>query len=342
MVDSELNAAFYDAFNSDPDWSNEERTHKSMYGKYKVKKGHWKSSFSEFGIYEKYEMEDGSQSNDFELYYEFWGPKKVEKDLPFLVLTHGVPVNGREWNSTVSILSRFFNVIVVDLLGMGKSSKPFAFNHWAWRLHARIFKAMIDDMIPGKTFVLGANDWGAGMVQVFAEMYSEDKDPAELTQRRAKEVGERAALMGIILGSAIMLNGYWVQHIGSLKALKDLPYPSPTSTIESVRFAGVFTSLLETMFHRTAEIHNQYSMAPFQETYVEISYGNVKKNPDNTIYKTHAVRVLAEQASVILGNGELLPFHPEDNPNGLKFTRWNVPVLVLWGKNDKYVSPLRI
>lgn len=320
MSDSGLDAAFYDALNSPPNWSNQGFTHKSMYGDYKVrKKARWRSSFSRFGINEEYEMEDGSVSNQFELYYEYWTPRKINKSLPFLVLTHGVPVSGREWNDAVSVLALFYNVLIVDLLGMGNSSKPLAFGHWSWDLHARIFKAMIDNMLGGRKYVLGANDWGAGMVQKYAELYSDDPN-----------------LMGIILGSAIMLNGYWVQHIGSLKALKDIPYPSSTFQAEAVRFAGVFTSLLETMFHRTSEIHNQYSMAPLQEPYVEISYGDVSKNPDNTIYKQHAIRVLAEQASEILGLGQLLPHHPSKNPNGLKFTRWNVPVLVLWGKNDVY------
>ena len=321
----DLNEALYDALNSEPDWSNPSFTDRSMYGKNgKVRKGFWKSSFSEFGIDEEYKMEDDSMSNNFEMYYEFWSPKKPNKDLPFLILTHGVPVNGREWNDTVQILSLFVNVMVVDLLGMGNSSKPLAFNHWTWGLHARIFWVMINNILEDREFVIGANDWGAGMVQKFAELYSNPQEQKVLRLR------------GIILGSPIALNGYWVQHIGSLKALKDIPYPSPTFSAEAVRFAGVLTSLLETMFHRTAQIHNQYSMAPLQEPYVEISYGDVTKNPDNTIYKEHAIRVLAEQASVILGNGELLPHHPSKNPNGLKFTRWNVPVLVLWGKNDKY------
>ena len=163
---------------------------------------------------------------------------------------------------------------------------------------------------------MGANDWGAGMVQKYVEMYG-DED-----------------LHGALIASAIALDGYWVQHIGSLKALKDLPYPSDTFTVEAIRFQGVLTSLLETMFHRTSEIQNQYTMALMQDPYVEISYSDVNKNPDNTIYKSHSVRVLSQQASYSLGNGELQPNHKTKNPNGIYFSKFNVPIIMIWGEND--------
>ena len=169
--------------------------------------------------------------------------------------------------------------------------------------------------IDGKIF-MGANDWGTGMVQKYVEMFG-DED-----------------LHGALIASAISLDGYWVQHIGSLKALKDLPYPSDTFSVESIRFQGVLTSLLETMFHRTSDIQNQYTMALMQDPYVEISYSDVNKNPDNTIYKAHSVRVLSQQASYSLGNGELLPHHSTKNPNGIFFTKFNIPILMIWGKND--------
>ena len=76
-------------------------------------------------------------------------------------------------------------------------------------------------------------------------------------------------------------------------------------------------------------------MTLMQDPYVEISYPDVNKNPDNTIYKNHSIRVLAQQASYALGNGELLPYHSTKNPNGIFFTKFNVPIMMIWGKNDK-------
>jgi pimeloyl-ACP methyl ester carboxylesterase len=105
------------------------------------------------------------------------------------------------------------------------------------------------------------------------------------------------------------------------------------------------------MFHRTAKIHNQYTMAPLQDPYVEIAYWDPNKNPSNTVYKEHAVRVLAEQASVILGNGDLLPRSEETwndtriragKPQGLDLTMWNIPILSIWGKLDKMMPESQI
>ena len=99
---------------------------------------------------------------------------------------------------------------------------------------------------------------------------------------------------------------------------------------------GTLTTLLETMFHKTHYHQNQYTMAHLQNPYVETyAYGNPNKNPSNTIYDEHAVRVLAEQASVLLVDGVLLPYHPDENFRGTKFSQCNVPILMSWGKYDK-------
>nr|QBK89770.1 MAG: haloalkane dehalogenase [Pithovirus LCPAC101] len=303
----------------------------SLYGDYVADElKFWSIDYSDIGINKSFVGEDGGIHDRLKIAYSVFEPKNITKIIPTIILFHGVPVNRREWYDVAILLSRFMRVITVDLLGMGDSSKPLDFedddgySYWKWRVHATIYKNMINDFkvtnpgwfINGKIF-MGANDWGTGMVQKYVEMFGEED------------------LHGALIASAISLDGYWVQHIGSLKALKDLPYPSDTFTVESVRFQGVLTSLLETMFHNTPDIQNQYSMALMQDPYVEISYSDVNKNPDNTIYKSHAVRVLAQQASYALGNGELLPHHSTKNSNGIYFTKFNIPILMIWGKNDK-------
>ncbi len=339
----ELNDIFYKTFNSKRDWTQPAKLYPEMYGNYKVEEGQTiEFSYSDLRIKpdsffhedEKNFKTSTKKSKTFKMVYDVWTADSIirrkDEKIVTLVLTNGVPVNRREWWEVSKLCSHFFRVVTVDLFGMGESSKPLDFKDsdddwfWSWKLHAEIFKLLFDNFrknhsdwfITGKLF-FGANDWGAGAVQKFIEMYGEEY------------------LLGASINSAIALNGYWVQHIGSLQALAILPYPSPTFSAEAIRFAGTLTGLLETMFHRTPYIHNQYTMALLQEPYVEISYSDPTKNPSNTIYKEHSVRVLAQQASVILGNGELLPFHSERNLNGLKFFEWNVPILSIWGKNDK-------
>ncbi len=303
----------------------------TMYGEYVADElKFWSTTYKNIGITKSFVYEDGKLHDELKIAYSIFKPKNITKLIPTIILFHGVPVNRREWYDVAILLSRFMRVVTIDLLGMGDSSKPLDFeddngnSYWNWGNHASIYKHMIENFkisnpnwfINGKLF-MGANDWGAGIVQKYVEMYGNED------------------LHGALIASAISLDGYWVQHIGSLKALKDLPYPSDTFNIETVRFQGVLTSLLETMFHRTSDIQNQYSMALLQDPYVEISYSDVNKNPDNTIYKSHSVRVLAQQASYSLGNGELLPYHSIKNPNGILFTKYNIPILMLWGKNDK-------
>ena len=110
----------------------------------------------------------------------------------------------------------------------------------------------------------------------------------------------------------------------------------PMFRVQAVAFVGSLTTLLETMHHRTSEIINQYSLAPLQAPYVDVSaYFNVDKNPSNTEYNYHAIRVLAQQANLALGNGLLLPHHSTKNTAGIKFSEWERPVLVMWGAQDK-------
>ncbi len=352
VFDLDLDSRLYDILNKTPDWTAESRLHASMYGEYLVDQNRtWRQKYKNLttisgqvpinGFYHTTPKKDGStpKSTEFEMAYDIWLPKMYKYDvsgnnspLSVLILTHGVPVNRREWYDAARLLARFYFVITVDLLGMGDSSKPSDFiseyngkSLWSWNMHAEIFEQMINDkdVVRSELYVnnkpkvfFAANDWGAGMLQKLMERSSD-------------------LMFGAIPISAISLNGYWVQQIGSLVALAKLPYPSETFSIEAIRFIGTLTTLLETMFHRTHENHNQYTMAPLQHPYVEISYREVNKNPWNTVYKEHAVRVLAEQASFILGNGELLPHHLSKNPQGLKFTKWNVPILMMWGEYDK-------
>lgn len=110
----------------------------------------------------------------------------------------------------------------------------------------------------------------------------------------------------------------------------------PMFRAQAQAFVGTLTTLLETMHQRPGEKLNQYSLAPLQAPYVDVStYMKPGKNPGNTDYHYGAIRVLAQQATSALGNGLLLPFHPRRNRNGIKFSEWNKPVLVMWGMQDK-------
>ena len=353
----DVDAFFFDAFNTEPDWTAADRLHPSMYGDYVVLKDvYWEGSYAELLPNHRrvrWSFDHGptkGSSDRFRIAYDVWMPKSVAVADPssklssdrmrasliagdisipnlarnrvsVIVLTHGVPVNRREWYAVARILSRFYVVVTVDLLGMGDSSMPLDFvdrddkSMWSWGVHARVFQMLFRDLFPegGALPFFGGNDWGVA--------------PIQLTLERSSHT-----IRGANMNSGVYLNGYWVQHIGALRALSLMPYPSDMFTVSAVAWIGQFTALLETMFHRTDEIHNQYTMAPLQQPYVEVeAYWNVDKNPANTVYKAHAIRVLAQQASYILGNGQLLPYHRNKNPRGMHISRWDAPILMMHG-----------
>lgn len=335
--------SLYEILNEPRDSLEPERLHVSMYGDYAVeaRDDRWKASYRRVGVDWNPEHRNGRPSSKFHMAYDVLAPSNAKEGIATIVLTNGVPVNRTEWLPVARLLARFFRVVVVDLFGMGDSSKPLEFKDrdgkwaWSWALHARIFKEMFDDwrgdhpewFIDDKLF-FGANDWGAGVVQVFTALYGSKY------------------LLGALPCSAIALNGYWVQQIGSFLALASLPYKTastatgisidPMFRVMSIMAIGLLTTTLETMFEQVSDNHNQYTLALIQNTWVDTTaYSNPKKNPSNTRYDFHAIRVLAEQASHILGNGELLPYHETQNRDGLRFLDWDVPVKMLWGKQDK-------
>ncbi len=353
----DYNNFLFEALNSKRIDSAPDTLHESMYGLYKSnsKTLYWSSNYKKFGLNGDYQEENGQITSDFYIAYDVWEPLNIPTDrhgnsrIPTLFLTHGVPVNRKEWYAVARKLARFIRVVMIDLHGMGESSKPLNFKRknngdasfiandrgspwiWHWGWHAEVFYQMLKDFkrdkpswfLNGKVF-FGANDWGSGALQKFVELYGEE------------------LLHGASINSAIALNGYWVQHIGALRALAEAPYPTPAFDNAAIQFGGTITMLLESMYHRTPYIHNQYTMAHLQKPYMEISYSDVRKNPSNTKYNSHVVRVLAEQANHALGNGELLPFHSVKNQNGIKFTEFNIPILMLWGKQDKMMPEKQV
>lgn len=290
------------------------------------------------------------------LSYVYFEPANwdASKPLTTLFLFHGVPVNKSEWYNVARKLGRFMRVVCVDLLGMGESSKPLAFHgsrvdpgegdwFWTFETHANIFRRMLlalrdgerfdiagaDDIEPhpewfvdGKVF-LGANDWGAGLVDKYVDKYHDD-----------------TLLHGILSVSAITLNFYWVPEIGSFTALANAPYATREdrkafAAGPATAFTGTYMRQIVQMYRDAPAVHMQASYQWLVQTFYDTgAYDNPDKTPASTRVRAHNVRVLAEQAAHLLGKGQLLPYDRAQNPNGLRIDRWNVPVLKLHGKRD--------
>ena len=284
----------------------------------------------------------------------------ASKPLATLFLFHGVPVNKSEWYNVARKLGRFMRVVCIDLLGMGESSKPLAFHDaelkpgqsdwfWTFATHAKIFRRMLLALrdgdrfsvsdrfgrrfehtikphpqwfVDGKVF-LGANDWGAGLVDTYVDLYHAD-----------------TLLHGIVSASAITLNFYWVPEIGSFTALANAPYGTREerkafAAGPATAFSGTFMRQIIQMYRDAPAVHMQATYQWLVQTFYDTgAYDNPASTPATTIVRAHNVRVLAEQAAHLLGKGQLLPFDSRRNPNGLRIDRWNLPVLKLHGKRD--------
>jgi pimeloyl-ACP methyl ester carboxylesterase len=85
-----------------------------------------------------------------------------------VVLLHGFPDSGRLWRHQVPALAGAgFQVIVPDLRGYGRSSKPEAVEAYSLGLLAEDVQAILDDLGLERAHVAG-HDWGAALAWALA------------------------------------------------------------------------------------------------------------------------------------------------------------------------------
>lgn len=80
---------------------------------------------------------------------------------PALVMVHGYPDNLRVWDRIVPDLAREFFIVRYDVRGAGLSDKPRRTRDYRLPLLSRDLEAVVDTLIPGRSFHLVAHDWGS-------------------------------------------------------------------------------------------------------------------------------------------------------------------------------------
>jgi len=87
-----------------------------------------------------------------------------------VILLHGFPDSGRLWRNQVPALSEAgFKVIVPDLRGYGRSSKPEAVDAYSMPALAGDVLAVLSDVGVERAHVVG-HDWGAALAWVLASL----------------------------------------------------------------------------------------------------------------------------------------------------------------------------
>ena len=93
-----------------------------------------------------------------------------------VILLHGFPDSGRLWRNQVPALSEAgFKVIVPDLRGYGRSSKPEAVDAYSMPALAGDVLAVLSDVGVERAHVVG-HDWGAALAWVLASLAPERVD----------------------------------------------------------------------------------------------------------------------------------------------------------------------
>jgi 3-oxoadipate enol-lactonase len=104
--------------------------------------------------------------NGVQLYYEIHGP--VNADL--LVLSNGILMSTASWANQVSLLSRFFRVLVYDCRGMWQSEHPSG--PYSMEIHADDLAGLLDELGYERAHIAGIS-YGSEISMMFALKYPE-------------------------------------------------------------------------------------------------------------------------------------------------------------------------
>ncbi|MCX5743134.1 MAG: alpha/beta fold hydrolase [Proteobacteria bacterium] len=110
------------------------------------------------------QLPPGSRSHEVRVGVErmsalVWGPQDAARTI---VLVHGNPTWGFLWRKVVGMLQTrdpSLRLVVPDLIGLGRSSKPTALPAHTIEHHAAWLGGLLDALVPGP-FVVVAQDWG--------------------------------------------------------------------------------------------------------------------------------------------------------------------------------------
>ena len=110
-----------------------------------------------------------------------------------VVLLHGFPDTGRLWRHQVPALTEAgFQVIVPDLRGYGRSSKPDAVEAYSLPLLAGDVLAILAERQISRAHVVG-HDWGAALAWVLASL-----EPDKVDHLVAMSVGNPVTFLGTL------------------------------------------------------------------------------------------------------------------------------------------------
>ena len=271
-----------------------------------------------------YTYVESTNNNFFQIHYTVMGDNKK---CPPVLFLHGVPTNKDQYIEVQRYLSRFFTTVSIDMLGMGKSSKPLEYvsntgeNAWLWKYDCDYIYELMNELFPGEKFIFVADDWGGGIALTYAchDVYHN-------------------TLEHLFLLDPISFDGYPVneiQAIGRLSKVED----EDTFRMLVGAFDQTVVQILKTMVYDSSKF-DQFNLRRIMSPYVNSNYTTEPRLDSKTMnLDYHAIRVLADRAS-ILSPSLLLPL-TDENPNGINYDHMITPMTIIWGENDNMMPAIQ-
>jgi pimeloyl-ACP methyl ester carboxylesterase len=246
----------------------------------------------------------------------------LDDDTPRFLVLHGVPTNKKQWYPVAKYLALFGYVACIDMLGMGMSSKPRLKDppkDWMWKHHLKYIRPLAKQLFgpnPAggdgpKPFLFISDDWGSGIHVRYAARYPQDL--------------ERNVLL-----DPVAFDGYPVPEIEAIGRAYNLP--DETFQLVMGAFDQTALQIMKTMTY-DPNVTNQYNQRDLLEPYADKDYDRPGWTPSKNGLKFDAIRVLSEMASALTPD-QLLPYDPDDRPEGVQYDRITRETLVAWGEFD--------
>jgi pimeloyl-ACP methyl ester carboxylesterase len=148
---------------------------------------------------------------------------------PNLLLVHGYPFNSYDWSEVWAELTSRFTVIAPDMMGMGFSDKPAAYEY-SVHDHADMHEALLEELGAGSCHVMG-HDIGVSVVQ---ELLARHDDP----QRPAAPAA---------IDSITWLNGGLFYEVYTPRLMQTLLSRTPLGTLTAKYQRGPLPRMLTTL-----------------------------------------------------------------------------------------------
>ena len=274
--------------------------------------------------------------------------EKNVRDLPYIFLMHGVPMNRRLKYEIMKQLGKSAFVVSVDMLGMGDSSMPHKYGQdqypssvppktqgdkdnfnraWDWQYDGHYIHLLLKKHLPRKygldnlkPWVMQCDDWAAGILMRY------------ICDRQFRtDVGLA------IFVNPIFLDGYFVIEIGTIGKLSMVWKMAPDAFLQAA--LGLPQSMIGIEKYmvlkrwRMNQYTEQQNLGPYQDT--NYQGGRIAAFMSSNYWN---LVVLADRSSR-LAPRQLQPYHRNKNPWGCKTWEVTVPVELIWGMQDQMMPP---